>query len=110
MCPQKSFISLYLLLVFTVVLYVSKRLQVQSIILTVAGNPNILLQSQAQQILDQTRAGLLARYSSSVVAVTLSKIVIMLGVLSVFIAQVETSPATENFYHYPLTINSITAV
>ena len=77
---------------------------------TVSGNPDILLQSQAQQILDQTRAGLLARYSSSVVAVTLSKIVIMLGVLSVFIAQVETSPATENFYHYPLTINSITAV
>ena len=93
MCPQKSFISLYLLLVFTVVLYVSKRLQVQSIILTVAGNPEILLhQSQAQQILDQTRAGLLARYSSSVVAVTLSKIAIMLGVLSVFIAQVDTSP------------------
>lgn len=74
-CPQKSFISLYLLVVFTVVLYVSKRLQ-----------------SQAQQILDQTRAGLLARYSSSVVAVTVSKIVIMLGVLSVFIAQYEMEP------------------
>jgi len=73
-CPQESFISLALLVLFTVLMYVRKRLKLA-----------------AQQILAQTESRILLQFTSSVIAMATLKLICLSALLSVFLYQFNMS-------------------